>query len=224
MRNTLLTTAAILGLAIGPVLALTPPAPNASVGSPQPAGSVPPGAGTGVRTGAGDAVGGASTQPGMTGIRPLRGQQRQYGTGTPARTTKAPRATMAAGERVDAPRTGEYRGGAGSPLSTAASNTTAANTRSEIAPRLPDPAAASNTPQAYLAAAQRALSAGRTGAAQEALERAETRLLSRSTVPSDAGTPDASPMIAQIGTARRALASRDTAGARTAINAALAGS
>lgn len=124
---------------------------------------------------------------------------------------------------IDAPRGGDYRGGAGSPLSNKASNTGAANTRSEIAPRLPDPGSASNTPQAYLAAAQRALSSGRTGAAQEALERAETRLLSRSTEPSMASSPDNGPMVTQIGNARRALGARDTAGARAAINAAMAG-
>jgi hypothetical protein len=106
-------------------------------------------------------------------------------------------------------------------MSTRASNSTAANTRSEIAPRLPDPAAGANTPQSYLAAAQRALNSGRTGAAQEALERAETRLLSRSTEQSMAGSPDASPMVQQIGEARRALAARDTAAAKSAISAAM---
>ena len=177
-----------------------------------------------------------STDPGMTGMRPMRGQNRaqahgaggqmhhggqmnhggkmQHGRGmTPA----------SADTEADAPRSGEYRGGAGSPLSNTASNTGAANTRSEIAPRFPDPGSASNTPQAYLAAAQRALASGRTGAAQEALERAETRLLSRSTEPSMASSPDSAPMVMQIGNARRALSARDTAGARAAINAAMAG-
>ena len=122
---------------------------------------------------------------------------------------------------MDAPATGDYRGGAGSPLSQSASNTTAANTRSEIAPRLPDPAAGGNTPEAYMAAAQRALAAGRTGAAQEALERAETRLLTRSTEPGLAGSPAETPMIRQISDARRALADRDTAGARQALGMAM---
>ncbi len=117
--------------------------------------------------------------------------------------------------------TSAYRGGASVPLSPSASNTTAANTRSTIAPRLPDPAAGSNSPEAYLSAAQRALASGRTGAAQEALERAETRLLSRSTDPSMAGSPDDSAMIQQIGAARRSLANRDTAGARSAIGMAM---
>ena len=121
-----------------------------------------------------------------------------------------------------APPTAAYRGGAGSPTSTQASNTTARNTRSEIAPRLPDPNAASNAPEAYLAAAQRALNQGRTGAAQEALERAETRILSRSTDPSMAGQPDSGMMVQHIGEARRALADRNTSAAKSAISMAMA--
>ena len=122
---------------------------------------------------------------------------------------------------VDAPPTDAYRGGAGSPRSNHASNIAASDTRSEIAPRLPAPAPASNTPEAYLAAAQSALASGKTGAAQEALERAETRLLSRSTDPSAAASPADMPMVQQIGQARQALATRDIAGARSAIRAAM---
>lgn len=225
MRKSLLLSAALLGLTAGPVLAqsgtsstMSPPSPNASAGSPQPTNSIPSGAGTATRVTPGDNVGttrvgpGAAVDPGMSGIRPMRGQQRYTG-----RTPRPPMGDSAA----EAPATGEYRGGAGSPSSSSASNTTAANTRSEIAPRLPDPASTSNTPQAYLAAAQRALASGRTGAAQEALERAETRVLSRSIDPAMASSPDASPMVTQIGNARRALASRDTAAARAAISAAI---
>ena len=119
------------------------------------------------------------------------------------------------------PPTSAYRGGAGSPSSTVASNTSSGNARSIIAPRLPDPAAANNSPQAYLAAAQRALASGRTGAAQEALERAETRVLARSTDPSVASMPDDSALVANIGAARRALGARDMAGARAAVDMAL---
>lgn len=120
-----------------------------------------------------------------------------------------------------APPTSAYRGGAGSPTSNQASNTTSSNTRSEIAPRLPDPNAGSNTPEAYLAAAQRALSQNRTGAAQEALERAETRILSRSTEPSMASQPDGGMMVKHIGEARRALANRNTGAAQAAISMAM---
>lgn len=132
-------------------------------------------------------------------------------------------ASAAGDSGMDAPRTGDYRGGAGSPSSTKASNITAGDTRSEIAPRLPNPDAGGNSPQAYLAAAQRALASNRTGAAQEALERAETRLLSRSTDPSMANMPDTSSSVQAIGAARRALAARDTASARSAISAAMSG-
>ena len=161
----------------------------------------------------------------------MRGQQRQavgMHRATPVATKpgsahRAP-ASQAQDTGADAPRTGDYRGGAGSPSSTRASNIDRQDTRSEIAPRLPDPGAAANTPQALLQAAQRALASNRTGAAQEALERAETRVLTRSTDPSAAGTPDSGSMVQSIGAARRALAARDIPGARAAISAALAGS
>lgn len=238
MRKSLLMSAALFGLAFGPAYAqnstsstMSPSAPNASVGVPNPSNSIPTGAGTATRTLPGSDVGTTGVGPGagmpaamgtgpmdrgMTGMRPMRGQQRQSHDGGPSR------GRAAAATDMDAPRGGEYRGGAGSPLSNAASNTAAANTRSEIAPRLPDPGAMDNTPQGYLAAAQRALASNRTGAAQEALERAETRLLSRSTDPSMAASPADMPMVQQISQARRALAARDTAGARSAISAAMA--
>lgn len=245
MKKILLMSAALFGAASGAVCGvsyaqnstsstMSPPAPNASVGTPNPTNSIPSGAGTATRNLPGSEVGTTAVGPrpgsampaagmapmdhGMSGVRPMRGQHRQARDGMPAHGRQATPASADA----DAPRGGEYRGGAGSPSSTRASNTTGANTRSEIAPRLPDPAAGANTPQAYLAAAQRALNANRTGAAQEALERAETRLLSRSTDPSMASTPDDAPMVQQIGQARRALAARDTAGAKSAISAAMA--
>ncbi len=154
--------------------------------------------------------------PGMSGMRPMHGQLRHA---APSRSAHA--SPVGATPPVMDESQREYRGGAGSPSSTKAANTTAANTRSQMAPRLPEPDAQSNTPSAYLVAAQRALARGQTGAAQEALERAETRELSRSTVPSMAGTPDDKPMVQQIGMARRALASQDMAGANAAIAEAL---
>ena len=219
MRYALLTTAALIGLAAAPAVAQNVNAPDAAS---TPSNPQSPAVGTGVGTG-------ASTGTGMTGMRPMRGQQ-NYSTGAAAaprpvrpapvaRTTRASRAP--ADDGMDAPSTGQYRGGAGSPLSQSASNTTAANTRSEIAPRLPDPGASASTPEGYIAAAQRALASGRTGAAQEALERAETRLLTRSTDPSMAASPADMPMVQQISEARRALASRDVAGARTALGMAM---
>ncbi len=101
-----------------------------------------------------------------------------------------------------------------------ASNIDRADTRSDIAPSLPAPPVAPNAgPRQYLQAAQTALTAHRTGEAQEALERAESRLLDRSTV-----TPgvDNAPMVKQIGDARDALGHGDIAGASRIVDAALA--
>ena len=226
MRNTLLATVAVLGLATGPSLAQPATSNGSMAGAPGAAGVGGPGGSS-----ASDAVPG-----GMTGIRPMRGQTRQAAgmhraapSGVKAQharggTGHAAPASLAQDRGVAVPGTGDYRGGAGSPFSATASNITGQDTRSGMAPRLPDPAAANNSPQAYLAAAQRALASNRTGAAQEALERAETRLLSRSTDPSMANMPDPAPMVQQVGAARRALAARDMAGARSAISAALSGS
>jgi hypothetical protein len=245
MRKVLLMSAALFGLSAGPLLA-QPATPGGSTEAmpgttgPGSTGMVPGTAAApnpgGISMGGAGMSGGTGT--GMTGMRAMRGQPRQAvgvrrstpnvrpamtrastGRGTGRR---AP-ASVAQDNGVDVPRTGDYRGGVGSPSSSAASNITAADTRSEMAPRLPDPNAGSNSPQAYLAAAQRALASNRTGAAQEALERAETRLLSRSTDPSMANMPDPSASVQAIGAARRALASRDTAAARSAISAAISG-
>lgn len=61
-----------------------------------------------------------------------------------------------------------------------ASNIAPSDTRSSIAPRLPTPAVGADAaPRRYLSDARDALKRGRTGEAQEALERAETRLLDR---------------------------------------------
>ena len=120
-----------------------------------------------------------------------------------------------------APPTSAYRGGASVPLSEKASNLGGATTRSEIAPRLPSPDASSNTPEALLRAAQRSLSQNRTGAAQQALEMAETRILSRTIDPTALGTPDPAAMVQHIGEARRALGAGNRAGAQAAIAAAL---
>ncbi len=248
MRKTLMMSAALLALEAGVAQAQMNPPPNATAPLPSmspstgagsvtamPRATMPgaamPGAPQGTMQGNMPAAAPAPMTPaaapsdtGMTGMRPMRGQARHA---MPAASTA--RATPARAQRraapgddgVDAPRSGDYRGGAGSPLSNNASNTGAANTRSEIAPRLPDPNAAANTPEAYLSAAQRALAAGRTGAAQEALERAETRILTRSTDPSMAASPADMPMVQQISQARQALANRDVAGARAAIATAM---
>lgn len=233
MRKTLLASAALLALAHGPVLAQNslsstqyPPAPNSSQGTPQPSNSLPDTAGTATRVTPGSDI--ATTQTSRPRARPMASSGAADTMGAHPMRGRMRHHRMAGGDAgpageagVDAPPTGAYRGGAGSPRSNRASNIAPSDTRSEIAPRLPDPATASNTPEAYLAAAQRALTSGRTGAAQEALERAETRLLTRSTEASAASTPADMPMVQQIGQARQALAARDIPGARSAIRAAL---
>ncbi len=109
------------------------------------------------------------------------------------------------------------------PLSDKASNATAGDTRSLIAPRLPTPSAGDDSsPGAFLDSAQRALTLGRTGEAQEALERAESRLLDRSVAPSRAGAPSGQADVARVSEARRALAAGDRARAQQIIGEVLA--
>lgn len=246
MRKTLLMSAALLGMAVaapafaqsGTSSTQSPPSPNAGVSEPQSTGSLPPGAGTATITRPGDAVGGTTTVPPvqgqraapmeaprpMTSVRPMRGQQSEAMRDMPPSrgNYNQTRGTPPSGGTGVGSGRGMDGSGGNVPLSTRASNINQGDTRSEIAPRLPAPDAASNTPEAFLMAAQRALAAGRTGQAQEALERAETRLLTRSTDPSMANTPDSAPMVMQISQARQALARRDNAGARRAIDMAMA--
>jgi hypothetical protein len=108
------------------------------------------------------------------------------------------------------------------PASGKASNITAADTRSPIAPRLPVPSTGDNaTPAAFLADAQKALDSRQSGRAQEALERAETAMLQRSVPADQAMTPDEAPGVTQVRMARDALARGDVAGAKKAISAAM---
>ncbi|MDT7953269.1 MAG: hypothetical protein RQ966_17330 [Acetobacteraceae bacterium] len=115
------------------------------------------------------------------------------------------------------PPTSAYEGGAGSPFSRNASNIDRADTNSEIAPRLPSPDANGDDPRAFLQAAARALRNNQTGAAQEALERAETRVLTRSTDPALANRPDTQMMARGISDAREALGHRDPSRARAIV-------
>ncbi len=108
------------------------------------------------------------------------------------------------------------------PASNKASNLAPGDTRSVIAPRLPAPAGGPDaSPAAFLTDAQRALATRQTGRAQEALERAETAMLQRSVPAGEASTPDQSPGVLQIRSARDALARGDIAGAQKAIAGAL---
>ncbi len=100
-----------------------------------------------------------------------------------------------------------------------------ASDRPAIAPKLPAPPLEENaSPRAFLESAQQALAQHRIGEAQEALERAETRMLDRSVVPSRADIPDTSAGVEQIRQARDALARRDLRGAQQIIASALAAS
>ena len=108
------------------------------------------------------------------------------------------------------------------PMGTKASNITPNNTRSTIAPNLPSPHVGPNAnPVDYLRAAQSALSAGRTGEAQQSLEMAQTRLLDRSTPQFQTGNASDNPAVGQISQALKALGSGDRAQAMSLIQAAM---
>lgn len=74
---------------------------------------------------------------------------------------------------------------------------------------------------AQLRGAATALRAGRAGQANEFLERAESRLLTRSTLPAQAGDPVNSGPVGHIAAARAALFANDRPRAQREIEAAL---
>ncbi len=89
--------------------------------------------------------------------------------------------------------------------------------------RLPTPAIDENAPvSAFLDAARHALAAGRTGEAQEALERAESRALIRSVRPSRAGQASRQPVVERISAALAALGAGDRQAVLQHIDEALA--
>ncbi len=91
-----------------------------------------------------------------------------------------------------------------------------------IAPNLPNPSVGEDaSPAAYLHAAERALAAGRTGEAQEAMEMAQTRLLDRSVPYGQVNQPIRSPAIEHINRALQALAAGDRAKCAELIQAAI---
>jgi len=79
-------------------------------------------------------------------------------------------------------------------------------------------------PRALLEAARSAVDHGRTGDAQEALERAETGLLDRDVAVNSTQNPDDRRAVLDIAVARQALAAGDHPGALRAIDDALAAS
>jgi hypothetical protein len=106
------------------------------------------------------------------------------------------------------------------PRSDKASNLNRETTQSELAPNLPSPPAGDDI-QTLLLDARRALKAGQTGEAQEALERAETRALDRSVAYGTERVVDHGPLVTATGEARAALAANDLAGAIRIIDSAL---
>ena len=106
--------------------------------------------------------------------------------------------------------------------SSPASNIEPSDTRSVVAPALPVPPVPSgSTPREFLQAAREALLRGRSGEAQEALERAETRVLDRAVVASMETAPDTDRIVLDIAVARRALFAHQPPVALRAIDDAL---
>lgn len=121
-----------------------------------------------------------------------------------------------------APVAGLAQGYDHGPVSTQASHTPGSAPTSMIAPRLPEPAGGDNgSPEQFLHEADRAIEMHKTGLAQQSLEMAETRMLDRSTLASQANTPDADPEVRALRRAREALGRRDLREAHEAIREAL---
>ena len=222
MRTLLLASVVMLGMTGGSAFAqlsntLSPAAPNAASQGPQPTNSLPTGGPTANGTAAGANLGTAATAPAATAAAPRTTRRARV---VRRRTTAPATSSDATPSDQSAPPTEAYRGGAGSPLSTQATDLRAAPGE-RMGSRLPTPASAGNDPHDLLVAAQRSLDRRQTGAAQQALEMAETRVLSRTTDPSMANQPDNAAMVQNIAQARQALGARDVAGAKQAIAAAL---
>lgn len=106
------------------------------------------------------------------------------------------------------------------PMGAQASNITAGDTRSIIAPTLPSPPLGPNaTPDQFLSVARRAISMNRTGEAQEALERAETRRLDYDGIRNV--SPGDDPMVGRIRAALDDLANHRLDAADQAIAEAM---
>jgi hypothetical protein len=105
------------------------------------------------------------------------------------------------------------------PLSPNASNITSSDTASPIAPTAPQPAVGPDASVTQLLrAASQSIASGQTGTADNALEDAETNILTRSVVQGTQGTPSSDPVVSQIEQARQALGSNDRGGATLQIN------
>ena len=135
--------------------------------------------------------------------------------------TLPPNATPAGPGKVTT--TDGMGGSSTQPLSTRDSNITPSDTRSNVAPSLPSPAVGmEGTPRDYLMAARSSLGSGKTGEAQQALEMAETRLLSRSVEVQNAQSPSDQIMVKAISDARHALGDGKVEQSKQIIDMALA--
>ena len=134
---------------------------------------------------------------------------------TPANTATGARPGNIPGTGNSLPRSGQ------------ASNIDQQDTRSVIAPQLPVPPVGENaSPRDFLQVADQALARGRTGEAQEALERAETRLLDMRANPGPANGQVSEingPMLDRINRALLALGKHDVRGAREIVASTLGG-
>lgn len=109
------------------------------------------------------------------------------------------------------------------PLSPYASNITPGDTKSTIAPTSPEPNVGPNATVAeLLMAAKQSLGAGQTGTADEALEQAETQLLTRSVLATQADATSQDPTVTAISQARQALGSGNNSGTVQIIDQILA--
>jgi hypothetical protein len=98
------------------------------------------------------------------------------------------------------------------PTSTKASNLPTSTITSPIAPQLPSTGLGPNaTIGQFLSVARSALTEGKTGLAQEALENAETLALTRSVPFRTGNVPDSSSLVGNIRQARGALGRNDLA-------------
>ena len=105
------------------------------------------------------------------------------------------------------------------PLSPKASNITAADTSSTIAPTPPEPPVGPDAGvSALLTSASQSIASGQTGTANEALEQAETQILQRSVPQTQVDYSSNDPVVAQIEQARQALGNHDNNGATQIIN------
>jgi hypothetical protein len=122
---------------------------------------------------------------------------------------------------IDGARPGRIPGvGESLPRSDRASNIGPETTRPGVAPSLPRPDVGIGAePEAYLRAARDALTVGKTGLAQEALEMAETQMLHRSVMPGMSPAPADVPMVATVRDARMALGRGNAAEALSILQA-----